>query len=173
MKTIQLLLIAVLLSSCAVQVHTFYDHKTSFDKYHNFCWLKGCEFTFTGPRYLKEPLIQQRLQTAIVDELKKKGISYNNDTPDLLMDVRVVMEPDTVSAYYLPGDTYLLSFMGSEEIIMLKGTLVIDLVDRQTSQMVWRSTAVSYFDSHPDLGGKSIRKGVRAVLKKFPPSNKK
>ena len=168
-KLILFSLLSLALISCAVKVNTVYDHRVGFKKYKSFCWLKGCEFTFKGPRYLKEPLIQQQLQNAIIAGMKKKGISYNNDRPDLLMDVHVVMETDTVYAYYLPGDTYLLSFMGNEEIIMLKGTLVIDLVDKSTSQMVWRSTAVSYFNAHPELTERNFRNGVAAALRKFPP----
>ena len=171
-KLIPFLVLSMILISCTIRVRSTYDHRVTFDKYKSFCWMKGCEFTFSGPGYLKEPLIQQQLQSAIIAEMNLKGISYNNDLPDLLMDVHVVMKPDTVYAFHVPNETYVPSFMGDEEIIMLKGTLIIDLVDKTTSQMVWRSTAESYFEAHPELTEKNFQRGVARALHQFPPKKK-
>jgi Domain of unknown function (DUF4136) len=171
-KIISFFLLSVVFTSCLIKVNTIYDHRTDFNKYKTFCWLKGCEFTFSGPKYLKEPSIQQQLQNAIISEMKKKGIDYNDNSPDLLMDVHVIMKPDTVYAFYIPNETYMMSFMGNEEIIMLKGTLVIDLVDKSTSQMIWRSTAISYFEAHPELTEKNFKRGVARALKDFKPGFK-
>jgi len=170
MKSIYIACLMLLVfTSCAVKVQTMQDDQVDFGKYKSFCWLKGCEFTFSGPRYLKEPLIQKYFQEAIIAEMDKKGIRYDNDTPDLLIDVHVTMQTDTVYAFHLPTETdmFMVSKMGDEEIIMLKGTLIIDLVDKETSRMVWRSVAVSYFESHPEATPRNFRKGVAKALKKF------
>ena len=156
---------------CSVQVRTAYDHRNNFKKYRNFCWLKSCEFTFSGPSYLNDTLVRGNMQRAIKAEMKVKGLDFNPHTPDLLMDVHVTLETDTAFIYHGTGDEPLFfpTFSEPERVLSLKGTLVIDLVDQKTAKMVWRSVAVSYFDIHPDLTEKNIRKGVSAALKGFPP----
>lgn len=166
-------LIVLLCSSCMVNVKTAYDPKVNFTKYHTFCWLKGCEFTFSGPAYMKEKVVEEMMQKAIIDVMKKKNIAYNNDMPDLLMDVHVLVKEDVAYAYHLPNDEMVVLLSGPEEIIMLKGTIVLDLVDKKTSTVVWRSEAVSYMERNPELTEENFRKGIKKALKKFPPDKGK
>jgi hypothetical protein len=47
--------------------------------------------------------------------------------------------------------------------------MVIDMVDKSAGKMVWRSEAIGYMDTHPDLSDKNIGKGILTALKNFPP----
>jgi hypothetical protein len=162
--------ISLIFISCSIQVKTVYEPKTDFNKYKNFCWLKSCEFTFRGPGGLNDSLIRERMQMAIKKEMKKKGVIFNSAAPDLLMDVQVVIKTDTAYLYQRSDDMYTyIPFSTMKEVMMYKGTLVIDMIDQKKGKMVWRSVAVSYFDLHPDWSEKNIGKGIASALKRFPP----
>lgn len=101
--------------------------------------------------------------------MRKKGFEYNNDTPDLLLGVQVLIETDTAFVYHRDDQDLIQPFIAPEEKPLLKGTLVIDIIDQKSSVMVWRSVALSYFDLKPELSEKNIQKGVAKALKGFPP----
>lgn len=164
---------AIIMAGCAVKVRNVYDPKIEFKRYKNFCWLESCEFTFKGPDYLNDSLVKARMQRVIKKEMKKRGINFNSDTPDFLMDVQVVVETDTAFLYHRSDEVYsFIPFTKAEQVFMLKGTLIIDIIDKKTGKMAWRSVAVSYFDLYPDLSEESLGKGVAAALKNFPPAAK-
>jgi hypothetical protein len=173
MKTTRLVLIwfAMLLvaASCAVKVRTLQLPNHDFSKYQTFCWLESCEFTFRGPDYLNDSLVRSYMQKAIKSEMKRKGIAFNSDNPDLLMDVQVVMKTDTGYAYHRPDEVHqFIPFTNREEVLLLKGTFIIDLIDKQQGKMVWRSVAISYFDLFPALTQDNVDKAVAAALRQFP-----
>jgi hypothetical protein len=112
------------------------------------------------------------MQKAIKSEMKKKGIAFNSDNPDLLMDVQVVMKTDTGYAYHRPDEVHqFIPFTSREEVLLLKGTFIIDLIDKQQGKMVWRSVAVSYFDLYPSLTEANVNRAVEASLRQFPKKN--
>ncbi len=164
---------ASLLLGCGVAVKTAFEPKIDFAAYKSFCWLESCEFTFTGPRYLNDTIIRQNLQKAVIAEMQQKGLNFLSNDPDLLLDVHVVVETDTAFVYHRHNDDMAFQpFTNIEEVPLLKGTLVIDMVDQKTGAMVWRSVAQSYLDIHPDLTEMNFRKGVKLALKDFPPGKK-
>ncbi len=173
-RLIILISICFIFAGCAVQVHTVYNHKIDFTNYKKFYWLKGAEFTIKEPKYLNDSLVKQLMQSAIESEMKQKGIEFNADAPDLLMDVQVVVKSDTAYIYHRLAPEYNpIAFKSRDEIIMLKGTLVIDIIDKQASEMVWRSVSVSYFELHPDLTEANFKRGVASALKNYPPALKR
>jgi len=156
-------------TACSVKVRTAHEQKQDFNRYKTYCWLQGCEFTFKGPQYLQDSLTRSRFQQAIMTTMRKKGFEYNNDTPDLLLGVQVLIETDTAFVYHRDDQDLIQPFIAPEEKPLLKGTLVIDIIDQKSSVMVWRSVALSYFDLKPELSEKNIQKGVAKALKGFPP----
>lgn len=163
--------IVFVLASCNVKVHSSYDPSQDFTKYKTFCWLNGCEFTYSGPTYLNDSLLREKIKNSIVAELADKGITQNNDNPDLLIDFHITVKNESTIVYHRDDDiNYDFKPFVDEEIInYLKGTIVIDMVDKSAGKMVWRSEAIGYMDVHPDLSEKNIRKGIAIALKKFPP----
>lgn len=162
----------VVLAGCGVKVQTLYDHRVDFGKYKKFCWIKGCEFTYTGPGYLNQPGVKENFQEAIIEVMQEKGIALDADHPDVLLDVRITLEDETVVDYRRTENDdpyYRLLRDEPNEIRLLKGTLIIDIADRTEGRMVWRSVAVSYMDLNPELTKENIKRGVELALKKFPP----
>ena len=169
----------LLLSGCMIKVNTFYDNEASFDDYQTFCWFTGCQFTIEGPDYLKkDSTVVNAFKDAIVNELMEKGFAYNEDNPDFLIYMQIVVEeeqsiiasPVNVDQSYDWGRTYAQEDFVEETYIFLKGSMIIDVADAASSRMVWRSDAVRYLNLMPELDPRSIEVGVKKALKKFPPT---
>ena len=171
MKRLVWIVFVIILSACSVKVHYSRDKSVDFGKYKTFCWLNGCEFTYSGPNYLNDSLLREKIKNAIVLQLEKKGLKQDNDSPDLLIDFHISVENESSVIYHpINEDVYnFQSFPDQEVVNYLKGTIVIDMVDKAEARMVWRSEAIGYMDVHPDLSEKNINKGIATTLKKFPP----
>ncbi|HPI81431.1 MAG TPA: DUF4136 domain-containing protein [Cyclobacteriaceae bacterium] len=173
MRSIYILMgaLAMLTASCSIKVHSTYDRHVDFSKYKTFCWLNGCEFTYTGPTYLNDSLLREKIKEPIVAEMNAKGFTEDNNNPDLLIDFHISVKNES-SIIYHRGDDNIYEFKpfpDQEVINYLKGTIVIHMVDKSEGRMVWRSEAIGYMDVHPDLSERNIRKGIAIALKKFPP----
>jgi len=170
-----ILSLAIIFSSCNVKVNSVYDKTQDFSEYKTFCWLNGCEFAFTGPSYLNDSLIRESIKEAIVAELTSKGLTQDENNPDLLIDFHITVENETSVIYHHTDDNAyeFKPFPNREVINYLKGTIVIDMVDKSKAAMVWRSEAIGYMDINPDLSEKNVRKGIGVTLKNFPPKELK
>lgn len=172
MKQFYVLLSLALLVACN-NIRTDYDTAVDFTQYKSFCWLEGCVFTFTGPSYLNDSLVQSRVKEAIIANMQRKGLRYDDDHPDLLIDFHITIENEKAIYYHGIQDDpyyYRTTFLQPEEVNLTKGSLLIHMVDRNKSEVIWQSQAAGYLDTPPDLSEKNIRKGIRKVLKDFPPA---
>lgn len=170
------ILFAVLIGitfSCSVRVHTSYDTRVDFSKYKRYCWLQGCEFTFTGPSYLDGKKIKKLMEAAIRGEMAKKGFAYDDSDPQLLLDVHEAVVTDTAFIYHRSHEESMFTNpMPPQEILLVKGTLIVDMIDKETGRMIWRSVATSYLEKNPELTEENFATGVALALKKFPPEIK-
>jgi hypothetical protein len=118
--------------------------------------------------------VKEKIQQAVIAEMEEKGLRLDPDRADLLLDIRVTIEDEVISAQHRQEqpELYQRLFEGNNEIRLLKGTLIVDMADKREARMVWRSVAVSYLDVHPDLTQKNLQRGARLVLRKFPPKRK-
>lgn len=161
----------VFLSACDVEVETAYDLKTDFKKYKTFCWMDGCEFNFSGPEYLNDSLIRENIKEGIIADLSAKGISYDADYPDLLIDFHITVENQTGVLYHYREDEpfYYAPLSDREEVPYHKGTVIIHIADKEEGRMVWRAQAIGYMDVNPDITEENLRKAITLSLKNFPP----
>jgi hypothetical protein len=50
-----------------------------------------------------------------------------------------------------------------------EGTLLVDLYDAKTKQLIWRGSAEDTVSNNADKNEKNLNKGVAKMFKKFPP----
>ncbi len=165
-------LFVLLLTSCKVVVKETYDHSVDFSKYKTFCWMTGCEFKFNGPEYLNDSLLRESLKASLIRELESKGLQEDSNNPELLVGFAITVQDEQAVIYHRAEDShvYYQPLTTDREVInYLKGTLIIGMADKTESRMVWQSHAVSYMELNPDFSEKNIRKGIKHVLKNFPP----
>ncbi len=156
---------------CAVKVSTTYDKTADFSSYKSYCWLQGCEFTFTGPKYLNNERIMDIVRSGIVSEMEKKGFVYNEETPDLLVDFHVTVENKETLVYRFEESRFIQldPLLDTDVYYYLEGTIVMDLVERESGRMVWRSKARRYLELNPELTEENLHKGIAIAMKDFPP----
>ena len=132
----------------------------------------GCTDAFIGPSYMNDSLIQEHVKNAIHSEMESKGIVYNDNNPDLIIDFHIAIEEEKVMTYHLQegeADYYKTTFMQPEEILLTKGTITLHIVDYKKSELVWQSKSAGYLDTPSNPTENQIRKGIQKLLKDFPP----
>ncbi len=174
MKKLGLILSVIMMISCD-SVRTEHDTSIDFSQYKTFCWMEGCAFTYTGPAYLTDSLVQSRVRESIISTLQKKGLRYDDQNPELLVDFHITLENEKVIYYHGVQDDpyyYRSTFLQPEEVSLTRGTLLLHMVDHKRSEVVWQSYVEGYLEDPPDLSAKNIQRGIIRVLKEFPPSKK-
>ena len=172
MKAVLFLSFLLIMVGCQVTIKESYDHSVDFSKYKTFFWMTGCEFKFTGPEYLNDSLLREHLKTSLIKELESKGLKEDADNPDLLVGFTITVKDEQAIIYHRAEDSpvYYQPLETEREVInYLKGTLIIGMADKLESRIVWQSNAMSYMELNPDFSEKNIRKGIKLVLKNFPP----
>ena len=159
-----------------ITIDTKSDPGADFSRYRSYAW--------TDIREVRDPNVKQRLTTAVDRQLQAKGLERKDESADL----KVTMHPRLSKEYTVdPYDngwdygwgTWVTSVgdlsigTGSPKPVSV-GTLIVDLVDPSTKQLVWRGIATSPFDSEASI--EKRRKLLDEVMKKlfagFPPKKK-
>ena len=172
MKWLAVFLVGILFTGCQITRHSLYDKEVDFSKYKTFCWMTGCQFEFNGPEYLNDSLLRESIKHAFVEELESKGLKEDSNNPDLLVGFTITVKDEQAVIYHRQDDTPMQfqPLQDEREVVnYLKGTLIIGMADRSLSKIVWQSEAQSYMELNPDFSDKNIRKGIKLVLKDFPP----
>ena len=170
-----LLLIVLIISSCAVSVKTYQKPNQSFEEYTTWCWLKGCEVTYQGPDYLYDQKVIDEISNAIAVNMHEKGYQQGDDQSDLMVNFFMIVKEDSaemVDSYegFMPEIGWINQLNPSYQKF-LKGTLVVDVIDRESSTLIWRSNAIRYMELNPIYDKKTIWAGVKKTMKKFPEAN--
>ncbi len=176
----------LLLGSCAV---TDIDKTVDFNQYKTFGF-STAEVNVNHPAY-KSNLISSKIRKDIQSEFEKRGLKYSKKDPDLLVSYetfttdkeQVVSNYGYGYPYMYPGMMFYRGFpmmwgypyapfggmYGPNRMIYTEGTLIIDVQDANTKEQVWRGLVKGNVSNLNALS-KSIDKGVKAIMKKYPGS---
>lgn len=184
MKTIKVYAIAVSLlfiaAGCAV---TDIDRTANFYNYRSFDWGKPVE-NVDDPVY-KSELITKNIRSTVEKEFAKRGITRDKTDPDFIVSYHTYTKEKQgtrnrnygygpfaygpffpwrfYSYYYGWGFPYGYP----EQTSYTEGTLIVDITDSKTDELVWRGTVKGNVDNISSLQ-KQIQKGIKAILKKYP-----
>jgi hypothetical protein len=156
----------------AQQVKTDYDHKANFSQYRTFSFEK-----IQTP----DPLWVDRIKGAISNSLTAKGwmqVASGGDAAVVAIDIDKPHE--TLNTFYDGfgggwgwrwggglGET--TTTVDTYEV----GTLVVDLFDGKTKQLLWRGSSSATLSNKADKNTKELDKGVQKMFEHFPPGEKK
>lgn len=151
-----------------------YDSRANFRAYRTYEWLVDKQEN-TGDKRVDNVLVDARIRTAIGTELRAKGYVESPDSkPDFFvayyMRVKDLMKGSSTQNYI--GDRATGTFTTLSDIHAYKeGTLLIDVVDGSSKQLVWRGSALAEVDPGmtPEDRDKLIRRVVQAMFAHFPP----
>ncbi len=193
-RLLSVFLVSVLMSGCAtIAIQRDYDDTASFDNYQTFSWIAAKNTQDVPGPYRDDGLLDKRIKQAVARSLIDQGYTeQSQSTPDFYVVYRVGLEEKGYSygfGYpYGYGFGYRYGFRrsffgyggfgypyggygyGSQGAVTTytEGTLVIDIIDAKTNELVWRGAGVSTLgDETFDV--KAINKAVEKILEEFPP----
>lgn len=165
--------------AAAQKVSYDYEKSANFAEYKTYAFKEG---TPVG-----QPLIDQRIVSAIETELAAKGLTKSEANPDLVVVYHIAFDKQkdisTFSSGYGGGyGPYGYGWGGGwaggttqttvRDITI--GTLVIDMADAKKKQMVWRGMATKQVDAQtkPEKRDKNISNAMKKIFKNYPPKVK-
>ena len=179
MKNIFTILLALnLVLSYGQKVTGDYEKSTDFTKYKTYNFLGWQDDTDK----IMTDFDEKRLRDAIEHEMKARQYTKVESGGDLALSVYVVVDKKTsVSGYtsYYGGTGYRYGRYGRgwgnghattsyTESDYLQGTLILDLIDVLSKDLIWQGVATGTVKSNPQKREKSIPKTVSKLMKKFP-----
>ena len=168
-------------------VQSTYDPTANFSTFQTFTWYPA---EVPAPKQgsggaLYSTLLDQRIKEAIASELVKNGITPDTEAPGLLVayDIAIGATQEVANNTDLPpgfgygygywyGYRYRYSGAGIQNFNNInsypKGSIVIDLIDPDTNQVIWRGTFNAEIDPIvTDLD--KINRAVATIMAQFPP----
>ena len=169
------------LARAGSKVYVDYDHNADFGKYKTYAWLpaKGLNLESVSE------LLHLRVKNHIEEKFDKAGLLLVDKDPDLLVAYYTVSKDMTkinvvaMGYAYGPGwgwDPYWTGYWGGyggsyaasgQVSVYTKGTLIIDIIDARTKQLIWRGTLKGSVPDNPDKISKKIFNGIDRIVKKW------
>ncbi|HEY9004894.1 DUF4136 domain-containing protein [Ohtaekwangia sp.] len=182
MKTKLFFAALMLLSAAAMaQVHVDFDKHIDFKKYKTFKFESGKVIRKLGVTDTDNRFMDANVKEAVTRDLEAKGLTPSDTHPDLIITYLAgAREKQEVQNYISnPGFFYpyyrfygLGGWWGPQWNNFWvsryeEGTLIIDILDARTDQLVWRSYAVAQINNFNEA--KFVEKEVSKSFKHFPP----
>lgn len=167
-------LTAVLLAWCTacapVNVRWDYDPQADFTQYHTFNWLPADDRADRADQDWDHPFVDKRIEQALISALTSKGFEKTATQPDLLVAYRFTVKQTTAVHVYDPPNPYWAPPPAQVQRLR-EGTLIVDLIDPTSRQLVWRGWGVGDAEvaTRPDLSPEYLRRAVKEILKNYPP----
>jgi len=162
------------------QVSSDYDKNVDFSNFHSYIfggWEKD-----SGK--LLNDLDKDRIHDAFTAEFKSRGLTEDQDKPDLVMTFYLVIDNKTSTTAYTSfnGGMGYGGYgmragwgwgMGSatttyQENDYQVGTLVVDAYDANTKKLLWQGTIRKEINSNAKRRDKTIPRNVKKLMKKYP-----
>jgi len=162
-------------NSSAQQVKTDYDRSANFALYKTFSW----EHVKT-----QDALDVDRIKSAVNAALTAKGWTQVDSGGDVsIIAIQMTHDQQTLDTFYdgFGGGWGWRRFGGegfggfgdattTTETYQV-GTVVVDLFDTKTKQLIWRGTTSDTLSNNSNKNIENLNKGVDKMFKKFPPGS--
>ncbi len=174
-KNVAFLLIGMIVfagTASAQQVKTDFDRSANFTQYKTYSW----EQVKT-----KDTLDAGRIKSAVNAALATKGWTQVDSGGDVsIVAMEIAKNQQTLNTFYdgFGGGWGYRRFGGggfgeatTTTDTYKVGTVVIDLFDTKTKQLIWRGSESDTLSNNSDKNIKNLDKGVEKMFKKFPPGS--
>jgi len=168
------LFLVALGTALAQHVKTDFDHQANFSQYKTYSWQE------IKPA---NSLWDARIKNAVDAQLAAKGWTQVASGGDVaIVAIKTTQTQRSLQTFYdgMGGGWGWRRFGGggfgeatTTEQDYKEGTLVVDLYDTKTKQLIWRGSAENTLSSKADKNEKNLDNGVAKMFKKFPPSSAK
>jgi hypothetical protein len=177
--------VAILGVNCSsIKVRTDFDQLASFRDFRTFAWIEN-EAESQGDPAVSSPLTARRIQNAVDSELIRCGYHrVDAGTPDFYIASSITSSrrTDITSTGDPYGQRYYMGYRSSRYHGMgvdvqsshwIESTIVLDVIDAITNEVVWRGWATSDLDANPspDRVSYYVERAVEKILEDFPPED--
>jgi Domain of unknown function (DUF4136) len=160
--------------SSAQQVKTDYDRGANFAQYKTYSWVQV---------KTKDALDVDRIKTAVNAALAAKGWTQVDSGGDVsIVAIEIARNQQTLNTFYdgFGGGWGWRRFGGgglgeatTTTDTYKVGTVVVDLFDTKTKQLIWRGSSSDTLSNNSGKNIKNVDKGVDKMFKNFPPGSSK
>ena len=186
-KLVLLLCLASFWLACSksgISVRHDFDPNADFSNLKTFNWM---ELPKEIPQRTQEvldraPDLHMLIKTAVENRLRNKGYEMRSPDGDFLVAYHLLLQAkefvDVSQPYNNVSYGRLLRTAVKKSTFKKtfeEGTLIIDFVDPETREIIWRGSATKMVDrqSSPEKRDKNVGEGVKQILKKFPDNKNK
>ena len=185
-KIVTILMVLSISITTAQKVSGDYDKSTDFTKYktyHFIGWQKDSD-------KMMNDFDKKRLREALEAEMEAKGLTRVESGGDMAVSLFIVVDKKTsVTAYtnyygvmgygrrgyYRGGRGWGngASTTSYSENDYLQGTLVMDMIDIHSDELIWQGVATGTINKNTQKREKTIPRAVKKLMKKYPVKSKK
>jgi hypothetical protein len=163
-----LLFLTTLGPAFAQHIKTDFDHQANFSQYKTYSWQQ------IQPA---NSLWDARIKNSVDAQLAAKGWTQVDSGGDVsIVAIKTTSTERSLQTFYdgMGGGWGWRGFGGmgmatTTEQDYKEGTLVVDLYDAKTKQLIWRGSAEDTLSNKAAKNEKNLDKGVAKMFKKFPP----
>ncbi len=138
-----------------------------FSKYHTYKWV-----SIEGGAHPNQ-IMDAEIKQAVDSQLASKGLTKTDaETADLLVGYQIAVDQEKQWNAFGMGGGVRWGGMGSATSSTINvGTLVLDLYDPTSKQLVWTGNATKTIDpsSNQEKNQKNLSKAMQKLLKHYPP----
>jgi hypothetical protein len=160
-----------MLIGCSPQVTVFSDADPDYDlwTYKTFDWGQKIKIEEgRNPLYYNE-LNDKRIKAAVLDQMTMRGYQLTSDNPDLIFHYHIIIDNQSVVTPEPYGYSYGPYWSQMQTFTYRQGTLILDLMERKSQNLIWRGWAVIDIDQiPPDRVSEIIKTTIAKIFKKYP-----
>jgi hypothetical protein len=151
----------------AQDVRYNYMPGTNFSKYHTYKWV-----SVEGGGHPNQ-IVDAQIKQAVDAQLASKGLTKtDSDKVDLYVGYQVAVNQEKQwNGYGMGGGVRWGGMATATSSTIHVGTLVLDMYDPASKQLVWTGNATKTLDpsSNQEKNQKSLNKAMQKLLKNYPP----
>lgn len=157
----------------SIQAGADYDPDTRFSPYGSFTWGPPDALPTGDPRLDNNPFFVERVREAVEEEFAARGIRHAQGSGALMVhfhasvrDRTEVIETDRRLGYDVEGYP-----TGTQVVQYEEGTLLVDVADAGTRELLWRGWAQADLQSvigDPERTEERVRAVIDRIFAEFP-----
>ncbi|WP_420151405.1 DUF4136 domain-containing protein [Spirosoma sp.] len=158
-----------------VTVNSEAKPNTDFSKYKSYVWASQVDNKLDpGLYFLNDLVLKKQVRDAVGFAMDGRGYKFTRQNPDLIANFRVFDKPATIKGYTNTGSDYFsageVQSLGDEQDIKVQpGTILVNLVDTKTDQVVWTGLASGLTsDNGFNRQQGKIREAVNLIFNQYP-----
>lgn len=180
MKSISLLMLIVFAAASvgcsSISVNHDYDREADFPSYKSFAWVPQQTTAVGDAKQAMQTntLLDKRIRNAVNAELESRGMAIDTENPDLLIAYHTGIDQKVnVTDWGYSYPRYYGGWGGGNVDVTTydEGTLIVDLIDYKTKQLVWRGAATKALASNPtpEQQEKNLNEVIQKIFAAYPP----